>query len=97
MFKHLSILAAAVLAVSGLLASKPSEAQTGPAGPGWYFVSVCGLTEPAASQYCWFGYVGYFGPYTTESSCSSALQSLLNYNSVLVTWPYAPSSCFYMN
>lgn len=91
-----AIVASAVLAVLGAFASQPSAADPGPAGPGWYFVSVCGLYGSAA-QYCWFGQVGYFGPYTSEASCTSTVQLLLSTNSILVTYPYAPSTCFYMS
>lgn len=98
MFKRLSILAVTgVLAVLGALASKPSEAQTAPAGSGWYFFSICAYYGTPSSWLCLYGPYIYFGPYTSAASCTSTLQLLLNTRNPFVTDPYAPSNCFYMN
>lgn len=88
----------ALVASAGLaLAPAVSRADPGPSGPGWYFISICGLYGDAAARFCWLGQAAYFGPYTTEASCTSTVQLLINTNSIFVTYPYAPSSCFYMN
>lgn len=88
-----------IIAVTALamLAPKPVQAQSAPAGAGWYFFSVCAYYGTPASWLCGYGPFIYFGPFTTEASCTSTLQLMLNTNSPLITDPYAPSNCFYMN
>lgn len=90
-----SLVVAFVLAALVIM-PKPSQAQTAPLGPGWYFVSICGLYGEA-TQWCWFGQAAYFFGGNTEPECTATLTSLINSGSILVTWPYAPSNCFYMN
>jgi len=93
--KFSTLIAIAALALCSVFASKPSSAQS--AGPGWYFFSVCAYYGTSASWLCGYGPFIYFGPFTSESSCISTLQLMLNTNSPLVTDPYAPSSCYYSN
>jgi len=87
---------AVTLAVAGLLAAQPSKADPGPAGPGWYFFSVCAYYGTPASWLCSYGPFAYIGPFTSEASCISTLQLMINTRSPWVTDPYAPSSCFPM-
>lgn len=91
--KKLTVLSvAAVLAVLGATAPQISQAQSAPFGPGWYFYSICGLVGSAASQ-CWFGQFAMFGAYSSAEACAQTIN--LMSGTAFLSWPYAPSTCFY--
>lgn len=99
MTKLMSILCSLVLvALSFSVSAQPtlSSPNAAPNGPGWYFLSICG-TYGDATQWCGFGPYVYFGPFTDANQCTSTVTLYINTNNPLVTWPYAPSNCIYLN
>lgn len=94
-FKKMSVLAMCLaISVAGFAYSPRSEAQGLPHG-GYFFGSFCGYYGPAAAL-CPFGPgVVWFGPFTSQAQCISALSTMQASGSIFSTPPRSLSTCFY--